>query len=222
MQNKIIIIGNTNNAKLAYYYFTNDTKYKVVAFSVHKEFIKEDTFCGLPVIPFHEIEDKYSTKEVKAFVAIGYTKMNDVRKEMYLKTKEKGYVLENYISSKCNFLSKEKIGDNNFILEDNTIQPFVKIGSNNVIWSGNHIGHDVSIKDHCFITSHVVISGFTEIEENCFIGVNATLRDNIKIKKYSLIGAGATIMKSTEEKGVYLAPKPIKMNKKSTDLKISS
>ena len=221
MKKQLVIVGNTSNAKLAHYYFTKDSEYEVVAFSVDKKYIETATFCELPVIPFEEIEDVYPKIQYEVFVAIGYTDMNDLRKKMYNNVKEKGYTLPNYISSKCSFLTQETIGDNNLILEDNTIQPFVTIGSNNVLWSGNHIGHDVVIKDHCFITSHVVISGFTIIEDNCFLGVNATFRDAITIKKYSLIGAGACIMSTTEEEGVYLAPKPIKINKKSTSLKIS-
>ena len=147
--------------------------------------------------------------------------MNKVREQLYNKTKDKGYFLPNYISTKCSFLTEESIGDNNLILEDNTIQPFVKIGNNNVLWSGNHIGHDVEIKNNVFISSHVVISGFTTIENNCFLGVNSTFRDNIIIEAYSLIGAGACIMKSTERESIYLAPKPFKLDKKSTELIIS-
>lgn len=218
---KIIIIGNTSNAKLAHYYFKNDSKYEVVAFSVHQKYINNRSFCNLPVVALEDLIDLYPPNKFSAFVAVGYTNMNKLREELYLEMKKKGYELPNYISSKCSFLSQEKIGDNNLILEDNTIQPFVKIGSNNVFWSGNHIGHDVLIQDHCFITSHVVISGFTTIENNCFLGVNSTFRDDIVIKKYSLIGAGATIMRSTDKEGVYLAPRPVQIDKKSTELKIS-
>jgi sugar O-acyltransferase (sialic acid O-acetyltransferase NeuD family) len=218
---RLIIIGNTSNARLAYHYFKTDSKYEVVAFSVDQKYIEEETFCGLPIISFEKIEKEYTPSNYDAFVAIGYNDMNRVRELMYQKTKDKGYHLPNYISSKCSFLTNEPLGDNNLILEDNTIQPFVKIGSNNVFWSGNHIGHDAKIMDHCFISSHVVISGFTIIENNCFLGVNSTFRDGIKIAPYTLIGAGTTIMSSTEEKGVYLAPKPFKMDKLSTDLKIS-
>ena len=32
--NKLVIIGNTSNAKLAHYYFENDSEYEVIAFSV--------------------------------------------------------------------------------------------------------------------------------------------------------------------------------------------
>ena len=221
MNNKLIIIGNTSNAKLAHYYFTEDSEYEVIAFSVNQDYISESNFCGLPVVPFEDLETKFPSDQYYVFVAVGYKDMNDVRAELYNEVKTKGYKLPNYISSKCTFLSKEPIGDNNLILEDNTIQPFVKIGSNNVLWSGNHIGHDAVIEDHCFITSHVVVSGFTKIENNSFIGVNVSLRDDITIAKYTLIGAGASIMNNTTEYGVYLAPRPFEMNKKSTDLKIS-
>ena len=221
MKKQLIIIGNSSNAKLAHYYFTHDSEYEVVAFSVDQKFIAKKEFCELPVIPFETLEKTHPCSEFDAFVAIGYTEMNNLRANLYNRTKAKGYKLPNYISSKCSFLSQEPIGDNNLILEDNTIQPFVEIGCNNVFWSGNHIGHDVQINDHCFISSHVVISGFTIIGNNCFLGVNSTFRDGITIAPFTLIGAGATIMNSTKEKGVYLAPKPFEINKLSTELKIS-
>jgi acyl-[acyl carrier protein]--UDP-N-acetylglucosamine O-acyltransferase len=96
------------------------------------------------------------------------------------------------------------VGENCFILEDNTIQPFVTIGNNVTMWSGNHIGHDSIIEDHCFISSHVVVSGHVHIRPYCFLGVNCTLRNSITLAPESLIGAGAIIMKDTVEKGVYV------------------
>ena len=100
--------------------------------------------------------------------------------------------------------TSSKIGENCFILEDNTIQPFVSIGNNVTLWSGNHIGHHSTIHDHCFIASHVVISGGVEIDESCFIGVNATLRDHIKVGAKCVIGAGALLLADTEPEGVYM------------------
>jgi sugar O-acyltransferase (sialic acid O-acetyltransferase NeuD family) len=218
---KLIIIGLSNNAKLAAYYFEKDSDYSVIGFSVNSAYVIEDKFCNLPVYDLETLELKFPPSEVDVFVAVGYKNMNLIRENLYNSVKEKGYFLPNYISSKCSFLTEEKIGDNNMILEDNTIQPFVKIGSNNVLWSGNHIGHDVEIGDHNFITSHVVISGFTKIKNHCFIGVNATLRDEIEIANKTLIAAGAIIMKSTNEEEVYLSAKSVLIDKKSTELTIS-
>jgi sugar O-acyltransferase (sialic acid O-acetyltransferase NeuD family) len=117
-----------------------------------------------------------------------------------------GYRLASFISPRATVLNEGRIGDNCFIFEDNTIQPFVTIGSNVTLWSGNHIGHHSTIKDHCFIASHVVVSGGVEIGECTFIGVNATLRDHIKIGERCVIGAGALLLADAEPEGVYIGP----------------
>ncbi|MCI0562459.1 MAG: acetyltransferase [Nitrososphaera sp.] len=218
---KLVIIGATSNAKLAKYFFDTDSDYEVAAFSVDEAYITEPLFRGLPVVPFEEVEKSYPPDQYDAFVAIGYSKMNKIREKLYHDSKSKGYKLPNYISSRCSYLTQEPIGDNNLILEDNTIQPFETIGSNNVFWSGNHIGHEGSIGDHNTITSHVVISGFVKIASNCFFGVNATIRDAISIASETLVAAGAIIMKDTVEKGVYLPARSMLFDKKSDEIIIS-
>lgn len=200
---KLVIFGIDQQAELAYWYFTNDSDYEVVAFTVDKEFIENDKLFSLPIIPFEEITHKYPPSEYSAFVAIGYSKLNKVRKEKYTQLKNLNYVLPSYVSSSASILSNN-IGDNCLILEENTIQPFVEIGNNVTLWSGNHIGHHSKIKDHCFIASHVVISGGVIIEEACFLGVNSTIRDHITIEKNNVIGAGAIIMSNTEQDAVYV------------------
>jgi sugar O-acyltransferase (sialic acid O-acetyltransferase NeuD family) len=138
------------------------------------------------------------------FVALSYSKLNQVRKEKYLAAKALGYRIASYISSRASVLNNGRLGENCFIFEDNTIQPFVTIGNNVTLWSGNHIGHHSTIKDHCFIASHVVVSGGVEIGEQCFIGVNATLRDHIKIGERCVIGAGTLLLADADPDGVYI------------------
>ncbi len=154
------------------------------------------------------------------FIALSYSRMNKNRAAKYFAALRKGYELVSYVSSKCTFLSDHAAGDNCFILEDNTIQPFVKIGNNVTLWSGNHIGHDSLIKDHCFITSHVVISGNVTVHPYVFIGVNATLRNSISVASGTLIGAGTTIMKDTHEKEVYIADRTVKLKKDSDEIEL--
>jgi sugar O-acyltransferase (sialic acid O-acetyltransferase NeuD family) len=185
---------------LAYEYFTYDSDYKVVAFAVNKEFIKEALLYDLPIIPLEDIQSTFSTDDYEAFIAISSGKLNRVRTEFYAELKNKGYRLASYVSSKAFVWRNVEVGDNCFILEDNTLQPFVKIGNNVTLWSGNHIGHRTEVKDNCFISSHCVISGFCEIGENSFLGVNCTLEDNVKVEKDNFIGAGTLIQKSTKEK----------------------
>jgi sugar O-acyltransferase (sialic acid O-acetyltransferase NeuD family) len=201
---ELVIFGATDAAELAHYYFSKDTDYKVMAFTVDAGYIKADQFCGLPVIPFEEAAKCFPPATHDFFIALGYSKLNQVRIGKYLEAKALGYRLASYISTHATMLNGGRIGDNCFILEDNTIQPFVTIGNNVTLWSGNHIGHHSTINDHCFLASHIVVSGRVEIGAACFIGVNATLRDHIKVGENSIIGAGALILADVEAGGVYI------------------
>lgn len=217
---RLVIFGAGDIARLAHYYFTRDSEHEVVAFTVDEQYRQGDTFLGLPLLPFEEVTKSYSPSEYKMFVAIGYAGMNKLRAQKYSQGKHCGYELVSYVSSRCSFLTDHPVGDNCFILEDNTIQPFVKIGNDVTLWSGNHIGHDAVIEDHCFLASHIVVSGYVCIRNNCFIGVNATLRNSITIAPETLIGAGAIIMKDTVEGGVYLPQRAKLFAKKSDEIEL--
>ena len=117
-------------------------------------------------------------------------------------------------------MTKYPIGENCFIFEDNTIQPFVKIGNNVILWSGNHIGHHTTIEDHNFISSHVVVSGQCLIKSNCFIGVNSTIGHAVEVAEETLIGAGSVITKNTDKLSVYVPAKSVKLDRQSNTFKL--
>ena len=214
----LVIFGTGDIARLAHYYFTKDAKREVAAFTVDAAFRQGERYLGLPLVDFEELERHFPAAQFEGFVALSYRGMNHLRADKCAAMRERGYGLASYVSSRCSWLIAEPPGDNCFILEDNTVQPFVKIGSNVTLWSGNHIGHDSVIADHCFISSHVVVSGHCRIEPYCFLGVNATLRNGITLARETLVGAGAVIMKDTVEKGVYMAPRAELFKKKSDEI----
>jgi sugar O-acyltransferase (sialic acid O-acetyltransferase NeuD family) len=213
---KIVIFGAGDIARLAHYYFTHDSPHDVAGFVVDRAYRKADEFLGLPIVDAEDAPKRFPAGEYDMFVALSYAKMNGIRADKYAAMKAAGYRLASYVSSRCSYLSLTPPGDNCFILEDNTVQPFVTIGNDVTLWSGNHIGHDATIEDHCFITSHVVISGYVRVGTRSFIGVNATLRNSITIAPQTLIGAGAIIMKDTKPKEVYM-PERAKLFPKTSD-----
>ena len=213
---RLVIFGAGDIARLAHHYFTHDTPHEVAAFVVDRNYRSGDSFLGLPLADAEDMTTRFPPTAFDMFVALSYTKTNALRAEKYSNAKAAGYRLVSYVSSRCTYLSQEPPGDSCFILEDNTIQPFVRIGNNVTLWSGNHIGHDSTIEDHCFIASHVVVSGHVRVGTKSFIGVNATLRNTITIAPESIIGAGALVMKDTRAKGVYLGERA-KLFSKSSD-----
>ncbi|MFO0565391.1 MAG: acetyltransferase [Polyangiaceae bacterium] len=192
---KLVIVGDTAFAQIACEYFSFDSPYEVVAFSVERSFLKQTELDGKPVVPFEDLERHFAPSEHSVYVAATYTQLNRLRKRLMLSAKARGYGLASYVSSRAFVWRNVKLGEHCFIFEHNVVQPFVEIGDNVVLWSGNHIGHHSKIRDHVFIASHVVISGFVDLGASCFVGVNATFANNINVGADCLIGAGATILK---------------------------
>lgn len=202
-QRKLVIVGDSSFAEIAYEYFTHDSSYEVCAFSVERAYCKKESLLGLPLVPFETLVMQYPPQEYDIYIATVYKQLNRLRKRLYLQAKQWGYKSASYISSRAFVWHNVKLGEHCFIFENNVIQPFVSIGDNVVLWSGNHIGHHSTIKNHCFISSHVVISGHCTIEDNVFMGVNCTVADQVAIEKDVVLGAGSLILKTTTPDTVY-------------------
>lgn len=202
---KVVIFGVGQWADLAHFYLTHDSPHEVAAFTVDRDYLQDEEHRGLPVVTFEEVEEHYLPDEYEMFVPVSFKRMNHLRAEKFAAAKEKGYSLVSYVSSKATTWPGFECGENCFIFEDNTVQPFVEIGDDVVMWSGNHIGHHTSIKDHVMITSQVVISGACTIEPYCFFGVNSTVRDETVVARETLVGAGSLILRDTKEYEIYKA-----------------
>jgi len=223
MKNKVVVFGVLDTAELAHYYLTTDSPYEVVAFTVNRDFLESDFFkprhgeSEYPVVAFEELANSYPPSDYLLFAPMTGVRMNTLRKQIYLQGKEMGYEFISYVSSKATVCGN-KIGENCFILEDNTLQPFTEIGNNVVLWSGNHIGHHGKIDDHVFFTSHVVMSGHCHIKERAWLGVNATIRDFTTIGEGCLVGMGSLITKSTEDESFYLGFPAKKQDKNAREV----
>ena len=202
---KVVVFGVGQWAELAHFYLTHDSPHEVVGVHGRSRVprratstraagraLRRDRAAFPPARVQHVHPDELQEDEPRA------------RREVRGRAR-RGYALISYVSSKATTFPGFDCGDNCFILEDNTIQPFVTIGNNVVMWSGNHIGHHTVIKDHVTITSQVVISGCCTVEPFCFFGVNATVRDETVVARETLVGMGATIAKDTKEFEIYQA-----------------
>ncbi len=199
---KLILLGDSAFAEVAYEYFTHDSPYEVVAFSVEQAFVRRDRLFGLPVVPFEKVQELYAPGEHHFYAALVYTQLNRLRARLYREAKAKGYVPASYVSPRAFVWHNVRLGEHCFVFENNVLQPFVTLGDDVVLWSGNHIGHHSTIGDHCFISSHVVVSGFCTLGANCFVGVNAAIGNNVVVGADCLLGAGAVVVKDVKEDSI--------------------
>jgi sugar O-acyltransferase (sialic acid O-acetyltransferase NeuD family) len=218
---RVVLFGTGSFAEVARFLLDRDSEHEVVAFCVHRDHLPPGgEHAGLPVVAFEDVAERYPPAEHAMHVAVAYARVNRLRAEICAAARALGYELVTYVSSRATHWGDTVIGDNCFVFEDNTIQPFVTIGDGTVLWSGNHIGHHSTIGSYCFVTSHVVVSGHVTVGDYSFVGVNATLRDGITIGRANVIGAGALIMRSTEDEDVFVPERTRPSGRRSSELKM--
>jgi sugar O-acyltransferase (sialic acid O-acetyltransferase NeuD family) len=204
-QKPLIVFGAGELAEVAAYYFEKDAGRRIAAFTVDGARMRDTVLADRPIVAFEDIASRHGPESHDLFVAVGYSGINLLRQQKCAAAMSKGYLLASYVSSRATVFDNVEHGWNCFILEDNTVQPFVKIGNGVTLWSGNHIGHHARIDDFAFISSHVVISGGVAVGQRTFIGVNSTINDHITIGARCVIGSASLVAKSLADESVVSA-----------------
>jgi sugar O-acyltransferase (sialic acid O-acetyltransferase NeuD family) len=192
---KLILIGDSAFAEVAFEYFQHDSPYEVVAFAVERAYMTKPELFGRPVVAVEDLPAKYTPSEHSFYAALVYSQLNRLRARLYRRAKELGYAPASYVSPRAFVWRNVTLGEHCFIFENNVLQAYVTVGDDVVLWSGNHIGHHSKIGDHCFVSSHVVVSGFCDVGPSCFLGVNATVGNNVTLGADCFLGAGAVVVK---------------------------
>jgi sugar O-acyltransferase (sialic acid O-acetyltransferase NeuD family) len=202
---KVVLFGTGRGADVAYRFLTRDSEHEICGFTVDREHIDRKTYYDLPVVAFEDIEKHFSPDEYRMLVLLGYQRMNALRANKYLEARKKGFSFINYVNSHFYRAEELDIGENCFILDNQSISLDVKIGNNVVMWSSNHIGDLSVIEDHVWLASHVTIAAGVVVRPYCFLGIGATIGNKVTVGKGTFVGANALVASDTAENSVCLA-----------------
>jgi sugar O-acyltransferase (sialic acid O-acetyltransferase NeuD family) len=203
---KVILFGTGRGADVAFRFLKRDSDHEVCGFATEKKHLDRDTFHDLPAVDFETVEQRFPPDRYKMLVLLGYQRMNGLRAEKYLAAKAKGYGCISYVNSQFYRAEDLDIGENCFILDNQSISLDVKIGNNVVMWSSNHVGDLSSIGDHSWLASHVTVAAEVKVEPYCFLGIAATVGNKLTLGQRTFVGAGALVVGNTEENSVHVAP----------------
>lgn len=144
--------------------------------------------------------------------------MNQVRKDLFSRCKQKGYSIASFIHPTAVISRNAKMGEGNIILEQSVIQPFVTLGRGNLIWHSVKIAHDNVINDFNTLCQNMSIAGASCVKNECFFGNSCTVFGGLTIATGTLVGAGAIVKNSTNPYEVIVPAKSITLvGRKSTD-----
>lgn len=202
---KVVLFGTGRGADVAFRFLKRDSDHEVCGFATDQKYIERDTFRDLPVAPFENVEQRFPPDQYKFLVLLGYQGMNGLRAEKYLAAKAKGYGFISYVNSQFYRAEDLDVGENCFILDNQSISLDVKIGNNVVMWSSNHIGDLSVIGDHSWLASHVTVAAEVKVQPYCFLGIGATIGNKLVLGQRTFVGANALVASSTEENSVHVS-----------------
>jgi hypothetical protein len=78
---KLILFGLEDFADIAFEYFTHDSDYEVVGFTVDRKFLSLDCKFGLPVVAFEDVTDIFPPQECELFAAVVYALLTGLGKK---------------------------------------------------------------------------------------------------------------------------------------------
>jgi sugar O-acyltransferase (sialic acid O-acetyltransferase NeuD family) len=203
--NNLVIFGIGQQAENLWASLQGSKEYRVVGFTVDREYLQKTTLFDLPVVPFDAVMGLFPPQHYWMHIAASYRQVNRLRAEKFQAAWQLGYRMANLFSSDARIHDQATFGNNVVIGTQTIVDPFVSIGDDVHIASGCIIGHHAHIGDHCFLASGVIISGSVTVEPYGFFGAGAIVRDRIHVAQSCVIGAGAVILENTQPGGVYLA-----------------
>lgn len=198
---KLVIFGNSAMARIAHFYFSRDSDYRVVAFTVDAPYNDKGPLCGLDVLDFDRVPDTHPPASHDMFVAVGPSRMNAVREEKFHEARRRGYRLASYVSPRA--VCDSAVGENTFVADMAVINPFVRIGDDNYFYDGSVCSNDSVIGNHCYLSPRTYVGTFCDVRDNSILGAGAVLKSGVVVAPRTLVGAAAYISANTEEKGVY-------------------
>jgi sugar O-acyltransferase (sialic acid O-acetyltransferase NeuD family) len=212
---KLVLFGNGRGASVAHRFLAKDTTHEIVGFTVDERFMTAATFRGLPLVPFEDVEARFPPDGYRMLILLGYQNMNGLRATKYEQAKAKGYTLESYVASDIFRVEPIEVGENCFLMDNQSISLDVRIGNDVVMWSSNHVGDGTTVGDHAWISSHVTVAANVNIGERAFLGIGATVSGRVTVGREGFIGADVLVTADVAAGAVRVAGQPEDLPMKS-------
>lgn len=201
---KVIVYGSITLSTMLFYDAIGNSDFEIACFAMDREYLPGPEMLGLPLVAFQDLPDLYPPAEYDMLALFnGYSRMRD-RGRMYLKAKQSGYTLRNYISARADVAPDIIMGDNNVIMGTTHLGFGGIMGCNNLIRQHVYLGHQFNLGSHNIITAGCNIGGHGVIKDSCYIGLGVTIIDHVRIEDETLIGAGSVVVKHTEAQAKYV------------------
>lgn len=216
-ERRLVIVGDTALAEIAFEFFTRDSPYHVAAFAVDRPFLRQDHLLGRPVVALDEAGERYPPATHDLFVAVSASRLNRLRHDLMDRGRALGYRLATYVSSRAHVWPNAQLGENCMVFPTAVVDPFARVGEGVILWTGSLVGHHSTVGPCAFLSMNATVCGFASVGAHAFLGAGCTVADRVEVAADSLVGAGVCLRHPTTPGAVYAAPAPQRRPGAATD-----
>ncbi len=200
--NSIVILGGGGHAKMCIDILRQRKEYEIIGI-VDSVIPVNTRICGVNVIGSDSIlKDLYNQGVKYAVNGIGSVSNPPVRKKLFLKLKDIGFIVPNLIHPKAVVEPSVTMGEGNQIMMGVCVGSDAQIGDNCIINSGSIVSHDSKLLNHCHIAPGSILAGQVEIGELTVVGMGVTIYIGRKIGANTIIRNGVNIFKDVKSDSV--------------------
>ena len=193
----VIVFGTTVIAEMLFYDASDSTEFQIAGFTTDPEYLAGDSFLSVPLISFDLVEQVFPPKDYDMIAAIAGSSDMRGHASYYLRAKEKGYTIRNYISRRAFVTPGTKLGENSLIFPFAYIGPKGEIGENVIVRQNAYLGHNIEVGPHSFIGAGCQVGGGCKIGPFSYLAIGSTLSDHVTLGRETLVGAGSVVIHDT-------------------------
>jgi len=150
---------------------------------------------SIPFLGDDEALCRHSPSSIVLVNGIGSIAWSDLRRDIFLRFKEKGYRFGTVTHPSAILPSECVLGEGVQVMAGAILQPGCRIGENVIINTGAVIDHDCRIGPHVHIAPGALLSGDVTVGEGAHVGTGARVIQGVKIGAGALVGAGAAVVR---------------------------
>lgn len=217
MKEKLLIFGISEYSEYLFQTIKKEGIIDVIGFTVDKEHFSTNEYNNLPVFVFEDLPREVDMSYCGILITVGYTRMNQVRKDIYDKCKTLGYKISTYISSRA-ICDSDSVGEGCIIMPMAYVPPVTTIGICSVINTATILGHTSKIGDFNWFSGSVITGGNVIIGNNCFFGMNSLIKNGLKVANKTMLGAYSYLSEDSKENKFYSGNPAANVKKLNADV----
>ncbi len=159
---------------------------------------KEAPIRWIPSIPFLGDDEallRHTPSSVVLINGIGSTARPDLRRDVFLRFKQKGYHFGTVAHPAAILPSDILLGEGAQVMAGAILQPGCRVGDNAIVNTGAVVDHDCRIGAHVHVAPGAVLSGDVTVGEGAHVGTGARVIQGVEIGAGAVVGAGAAVVR---------------------------